>query len=89
MRTEIRALQSVRPHALITTNYDQFLETVFPEYQPVIGQNIIHGTQVLMGEIFKIHGCVSDHPSFVVTQEDYDEFARKKEVSKRKATYIF
>ncbi|MCU1253431.1 MAG: transporter [Edaphobacter sp.] len=89
MQAEINTLQGVRPHALITTNYDQFLETVFPEYQPVIGQSIIQGTQILTGEIFKIHGCVSDYPSLVFTQEDYEEFARKKKyLSAKLLTYF-
>ncbi len=78
MRNEIDALQNIHPHAIITTNYDQFLEMVFPEYQPVIGQSIIHGRQVLFGEIFKIHGCVSDYQTLVFTATDYAEFMRKK-----------
>jgi len=86
---EIEALQSVHPHALITTNYDQFLEKVFPEYQPVIGQSIILGTQVLFGEIFKIHGCVSDYQSIVFTDADYAEFMRKKKyLSAKLLTYF-
>jgi hypothetical protein len=50
----------------------------FPEYQPVIGQSIIRDAPVLFGEIFKIHGCVSDYSSLVVTQQDYAEFMRKR-----------
>ncbi|HLY44795.1 MAG TPA: SIR2 family protein [Stellaceae bacterium] len=89
LQDEIAALQRIRPHAVITTNYDQFLELVFPEYQPVIGQSIIHGTQVLFGEIFKIHGCVSDYGSLVFTQRDYDEFIRKKKyLSAKLLTYF-
>jgi hypothetical protein len=88
-RTEISALQSMKPHAVITTNYDSFLESVFPEYQPVVGQNIIHGTQVLFGEIFKIHGCVSDYNSLVFTQNDYDDFTKKKKyLSAKLLTYF-
>lgn len=86
---EIEALKSVHPHALITTNYDQFLEKVFPDYQPVIGQSIIYGTQVLFGEIFKIHGCVSDCQSIVFTDTDYAEFMRKKKyLSAKLLTYF-
>ena len=89
LKAEIAALQGVRPHAVITTNYDRFLELIFPEYQPVIGQNIIHGTQVLFGEIFKIHGCVSDRSSLVFTQSDFDEFTRKKKyLSAKLLTYF-
>ena len=89
LQDELRALQNIRPHALITTNYDQFLEMLFPDYQPVIGQSIIQGTQILTGEIYKIHGCVSDSSSLVFTQEDYEEFARKKKyLSAKLLTYF-
>ena len=89
LRAEITALQQIRPHALITTNYDRFLELVFPDYQPVIGQNIIQGAQILTGEIFKIHGCMSAYPSIVFTQDDYDEFTRKKKyLSAKLLTYF-
>ena len=86
---EIKLLQAIEPHALITTNYDNFLELVFPEYQPVIGQQILHGTQVLLGEIFKIHGCVSAYESLVFTDTDYQEFTRKKKyLSAKLLTYF-
>jgi hypothetical protein len=89
MKAEIAALQNVRPHAVITTSYDTFLELVFPEYQPVIGQNIINSAQILFGEIFKIHGCVSDYNSLVFTQSDFDEFTRKKKyLSAKLLTYF-
>lgn len=88
-QAEIVALQRIRPHAVITTNYDRFLEVIFPEYQPVVGQNIIHGAQVLFGEIFKIHGCVSDYNSLVFTRSDFDEFTRKKKyLSAKLLTYF-
>jgi len=89
LQSEISALQSIRPHAVITTNYDRFLEMVFPEYQPIIGQKIIHGSPVLFGEIFKIHGCVSDYNSLVFTQQDYDEFMRKKKYQSAKLLTYF
>jgi hypothetical protein len=89
MAAEIAALQGIRPHAVITTNYDRFLELVFSEYQPVIGQSIIREAPVLFGEIFKIHGCVSDCNSLVFTQQDYDEFMRKKKyLSAKLLTYF-
>jgi hypothetical protein len=61
----------------------------FPDLTPVIGQSILHGTQVLFGEIFKIHGCISDSNSLVFTQQDYAEFARKKQyLSAKLLTYF-
>lgn len=89
MAAEITALQGIKPHAVITTNYDRFLELVFPEYQPVIGQSIIRDAPVLFGEIFKIHGCVSNYNSLVFTQQDYDEFMRKKKYLSAKLLTFF
>ena len=60
LQAEIKSLQNIRPHALITTTSISFWRKVFPDYQPIIGQNIIRGTQILTGETLKIHGCVSD-----------------------------
>jgi hypothetical protein len=89
MAAEIAALQGIMPHAVITTNYDRFLELAFKDYQPVIGQSIIRDTPVLFGEIFKIHGCASDSNSLGFTQQDYDEFMRKKKyLSAKLLTYF-
>lgn len=86
---ELTALMAIKPHAVITTNYDGFLEVVFPDYQPIVGQQIIRSANVSVGEIFKIHGCVSNPSSLVLTQSDYDEFIRKKKyLSAKLLTYF-
>jgi SIR2-like domain len=86
---EIAALQAIRPHAVITTNYDTFIDHVFPEYQPIIGQKILTGEALSIGEIFKIHGCVSKPDSLVFTNTDYVEFTKKKKyLSAKLLTYF-
>lgn len=88
-KAEIELLRRIRPHSVITTNFDRFLELAFPDLTPIVGQSILHGTQVLFGEIFKIHGCVSDSKSLVFTKQDYDEFTRKKQyLSAKLLTYF-
>ncbi|WP_330082558.1 SIR2 family protein [Methylocystis iwaonis] len=88
-QAEIAALKNIRPHAVITTNYDKLLEIIYPEHQPVIGQSIIYGPQILFGEIFKIHGCVSDYPNLVLTKTDFDDFSRRKQyLSAKLLTYF-
>ena len=87
--SELAALMAIKPHAVITTNYDMFLEIVFSDYQPIIGQQIIRSANVSIGEIFKIHGCISNASSLVLTQADYDEFMRKKKyLSAKLLTYF-
>lgn len=89
LRDEIKSLKNITPHAIITTNYDQFLELVFPEYEPVVGQKIIQGFNLSFGEIFKIHGCVSDPIGLVLTESDYTMFTRKKKYLSAKLLTFF
>jgi hypothetical protein len=88
-KNEISALQSIRPHAIITTNYDGMLEILFPEYEPIVGQKIIQGTPSSIGEIFKIHGCVSDPESMVLTTSDYEIFTKRKKYLSAKLLAYF
>lgn len=86
---ELSALCNIRPHALITTNYDQFLDRAFSDYAPIIGQQIVLGSPVSIGEIFKIHGCVSEPDSLVLTQSDFEIFTRRKKyLSAKLLTYF-
>ena len=78
LASEINALQKIKPHAIITTNYDLICEELFPEHTSIIGQKIIHANFVSPGEILKIHGCCTDVKSIVITQEDYQDFEDKK-----------
>ena len=89
LKEEINLIQSIRPHAVITTNYDTFLELIFPDFTPVIGQSILRNNYSAVGEIYKIHGCVTDPSSIVITSKDYDEFTKKKKyLSAKLLTYF-
>lgn len=86
---EIKALHAMSPHALITTNYDQLLESIFPDFERVVGQQVLSKPYLSVGEIFKIHGCISDPLSIVLTEEDYKVFeADKKYLSAKLLTYF-
>lgn len=86
---EIEALSKIRPHAIITTNYDEMLEMVFPDYERIIGQQILKGQQVCIGELYKIHGCVTEHDSLIFTKDDYDEWQKKKKFLSAKLLTFF
>lgn len=89
LEKELAALAEVKPHAIITTNYDMFLEQVFEGYEPVSGQTILRYNTNSFGEIFHIHGDVSKPSSIVLTRADYDEWAEKKKyVSAKLLTYF-
>ncbi len=76
--------------AIITTNYDELLETLFPDYQVIIGQEVIRKHDYTsIGEILKIHGCVTSPATMVLTRQDYEEFTqRKKYLSAKLLTYF-
>jgi len=86
---EINALKSIRPHAVITTNYDRLIENIFDEYQPIIGQQILHANYLSVGEIFKIHGCVTEPESLILTENDYSNFLSKKKYLSAKLLAYF
>ncbi|MBN3361698.1 SIR2 family protein [Clostridium botulinum] len=71
---EIRNFKEMEQHlaGIITTNYDDFLEShlQFPVY---IGQNDLFNvnTTYKLGEIYKIHGCLSQPNSIILNEEDY------------------
>ncbi|MBL1265850.1 SIR2 family protein [Methylomicrobium sp. RS1] len=86
---ELDALRGIRPHAIITTNYDRFLENLFPEYTSIIGQSILRANYTDIGEILKIHGCSSAPESVVLTRNDYNDFNKKKKYLSAKLLTFF
>lgn len=89
MSDEIESLQAVKPHAIITTNYDKMIELIFPDHVPVIGQSILNNATFCIGEIFKIHGSIENHNSLVFTRSDYNEFQNKKKYLSAKLLTFF
>ncbi|ADK16695.1 SIR2 family protein [Clostridium ljungdahlii] len=86
---EITLLQEIKPYAIITTNYDKFIEMIFDDYTPIIGQKILRSQYTSIGEIFKIHGCISEPESLVFTKQDYDIFLSKKKYLSAKLLTFF
>lgn len=76
LTAEIDALKAMSPHAIVTTNYDELIEPIFPDYERVVGQKIFRRSYLSIGEIFKIHGCVTEPLSIILTEEDYERFNR-------------
>lgn len=88
-RKELNLLLEIQPHAIVTTNYDRFLENIFGDYQSIIGQRILKPDTMSIGEIFKIHGCTSKFSSLVFNNEDYDFFIEKKKYLSAKLLTFF
>lgn len=74
----------------ITTNYDDFLETIAPDYKVYVGQEELIFSQIQeMAEIFKIHGSISDPNTIVINEKDYRDFAEKSAYLAAKLMTIF
>jgi hypothetical protein len=89
LKAEIEALRNIKPHAIITTNYDRMIEMIFPDHEPIVGQQILRGQHFAVGEIYKIHGSIEKHDSIVFTQTDYEEFTKKKKFLSAKLLTFF
>lgn len=75
---------------VITTNWDVFLESIFDEYKVYIGQQeLLFSEGISIGEIYKIHGCISNPSSLVVTEEDYLNFNGRNAYLAAKLLTIF
>jgi hypothetical protein len=77
---EVSALGHARKNVagIITTNFDRYLERLFPDHEPYIGQDqLLFNQSYGVGEIYKIHGCVSDPASLVLTQSDYEAYTSR------------
>ena len=76
-----RKLINIIP-AVITTNYDCFLENeVFKEfsvYTSVLDYYYFHSEGI--GEIHKIHGSANDPESLVITSKDYEDYSKKSKI---------
>ncbi len=72
---ELQALASAHVNAVITTNWDSVLETLLPELEVFVGQqDVLFATTQAVGEIYKIHGSVTDPKSIIVTGGDYQAY---------------
>ena len=75
---------------IITTNYDQMCETLFPEFTTYVGESdLLFSDQAYSQEIYKIHGSVTRPGSIVLTSADYNEFEHKRKYLSAKLLTLF
>lgn len=74
---ELKKLCS-KPLIIVTTNYDTFLEKIFKDYKIIKGQKLL--TDEHFASIFKIHGCITEPKSIVLTETDYNNMKNAKKV---------
>ncbi|MHC6180936.1 SIR2 family protein [Clostridium sp. JNZ X4-2] len=76
--------------AVITTNYDNFIEDSLYTYRRFIGQEeLIFSNIQGVGEIYKIHGCCTEPDSIVINEKDYLNFEENNAYLAAKILTIF
>lgn len=87
---EVNLLSTLNVDGVITTNWDVFIEQVFPDYKKYIGQNeLLFSNPQEIGEIYKIHGCATVPGSLILTDKDYDKFTERNAYLAAKLITIF
>lgn len=90
MNDEMEFLKRINIDGIITTNWDGLLERIFPEHEVYIGQeDLLFSKTQSVGEIYKIHGCASNHDSLVLTTDDYNNFHKLNPYLAAKLITIF
>lgn len=89
-KSEIEYLKRINVDGIITTNWDNFIESIFPDYETYIGQDeLLFSNISWIGEIYKIHGCCSKPESLILTHDDYQNFEAKYAYLTAKLLTIF
>lgn len=76
---EVQAFKELKNKVMsvITTNYDTLLEDLFDlsKDSTFIGQpQLFSPNSMELGELYKIHGCVTEPDNIVITSSDYNNF---------------
>ncbi len=85
-------LLKAKVSAIITTNYDLFLENeVFPQdYTVFVNQSDLFGADSYnIAEIYKIHGSATDAESIIITKSDYNKFNTSRKLIIAKMLTLF
>lgn len=90
LEQEINLFRKINIDGIITTNWDLFLESIFPDFSLFIGQeSILFQDYISVGDVYKIHGCSSKPNSLVLTTSDYENFNNKNPYLAAKLLTIF
>lgn len=74
---EYEALKAIRPHAVITTNYDTMIEALLPGYEAIIGKQVLRYNLNAYGEVYHIHGSVINPETIIINKDDYNKWNKE------------
>ena len=87
---ELSLLSKINIDGIITTNWDDTVERIFPKFTKYIGQHELFFAPTFgVSEIYKIHGCISKPESLVLTEDDYNDFNNRNTYLAAKLITIF
>ncbi|GGG52052.1 hypothetical protein GCM10010976_24000 [Bizionia arctica] len=87
---ELKLLKKINIDGAITTNWDELLERIFPDFNKFVGQEeLIFSELYSIGELYKIHGCCSKPNSLILTEEDYNNYEDRNAYLAAKLLTIF
>jgi hypothetical protein len=90
LNDELEALRSATIEGIITTNFDEILEYVFPDFVPYVGQDeLLFNDPRGVAEIYKIHGSAAKPESLVITAADFERFRPRNPYLAAKLLTIF
>lgn len=90
LSSELNLFKKINIDGVITTNWDLLLESLFPDFTRFVGQEELIFSEIYsVGELYKIHGCVSNPESLTLTDADYSEFHDRNAYLAAKLLTIF
>jgi len=90
LKKELNLLKKANIDGVITTNWDTLTEELFPTFTTFIGQEeLIFSELFTVGEIYKVHGSITNPSSLVLTAEDYENFEERNTYLAAKLLTLF
>lgn len=90
IKHEVEILRTCDVDGIITTNWDQFIEEIFPDYKVYTGQQeLLFSNTLNIAEIYKIHGSCSNPNSLILTNDDYADYNNRNAYLASKLITIF
>lgn len=87
---QLRQAGTRKISGVITTNYDNLAEIIFPGFKTFVGQDdLLFQKTFEIGEIYKIHGSIDEPQSMVLLSNDYREMSETKDYLAAKLLTIF